>query len=1184
VFAASASRSRLTRLSWTTVAISLLALGIMVFPGNTLGSLNPLSHVGVPSTESKGASPASASSGWAVAPTSNAPLREKFLSMILPNYGRPNGPTLSPSCSYNAAATALCQSAEASLAKQSPHAPAAGPTSWYVQCQSCAPPGTEGAVMAYDVTDGYVVYYGGLNDSTGEQYGQTWEYSGAGVWTNIDATACAGVSGCPAGRLDAGATWDSEDGYLLMFGGANGSTNVVYGDTWDFLHGVWTELFPTNSPAARFSMALADDPKDGYVVGFSGIDSSFAFTTDTWVYSAGNWMQLSPKVSPPERYVAGFVYDPGDGYDLLFGGRINTGYYTGDTWEFLHGQWTELYPLASPPARGWIEDMMAYDARDGGIVIYGGEDNSYAPLVDTWAYYGGDWTQQFPLVSPGDIIAGNLAFDASTNQLLQFNGFNYYSGTNGYIDSPTTWNFSAALGAASITVTPNPTDATVPVVADIGSFGGTPPVTYALRFGDGTATVNPGSGVHTISHTYPVAGNFTVVMWANDSSVPVASVTASVAVLVNRLPVSVASGGPIPTDVTVPVSFAGAAYAGTPPFSYTWVWGDGTTAPLPVVRHVFNHVGNYTATFFANDSVGGVATSHVLVQVHPLPVVHFTLGPSPVDVGAITNYVGTAWSGTGAIQLTWGFGDGGWANGYSPTHVFTAAGNYTVRVWANDSIGGSGSAWGVITVTKDPHLVAVSAAPTATDAGNVVSFSSTVWGGTAPYAYSWRFGDGAGSHAADPTHVYNVTSEVAFSVAFWVNDSGGISLPSTLSVVVNPALVITSFTGSRGGAGANSLDLGQTLTLDATVTGGTGAYTYVYTGLPTGCASADYATITCSPQTTGTYSIVLSVTDQVGVTVTKTLSLAVGNDMTVTSFTASPSTVTAGTATTLTAAVSQGVEPYQYAYTSLPSGCASTNTATLACTPSAAGTYVIEVEITDASMSSVFANTTVDVNAPLAISAFSVTPDSVTSGTSVAFAVVTSGGTGPFTYAYTGLPGGCASTLASFTCSPSSGGTYTVTVTVTDADGATATSSTTLTVSAAQNSLLSSLGGGGGLLVIILVVIIAILLVWLLMRPRRKPTSPGPAAAPAAGAAAAPVGSAPGPQDHVSPSPEGVNAPQEPAPQSPGAAPSPPPDWREPSANPVQPGPPPTGPQYGSGVGGQPPAPPLPSSSEGWNQ
>lgn len=63
--------------------------------------------------------------------------------------------------------------------------------------------------------------------------------------------------------------------------------------------------------------------------------------------------------------------------------------------------------------------------------------------------------------------------------------------------------------------------------------------------------------------------------------------------------------------------------------------------------------------------------------------------------------------------------------------------------------------------------------------------------------------------------------------------------------------------------------------------------------------------------------------------------------------TASPANFTLGASTTLTATTAGGTPPFSYAFTGLPAGCSTQNTSSLACKPTASGTFTVNVTVTD---------------------------------------------------------------------------------------------------------------------------------------------------------------------------------------------------------------------------------------------
>jgi len=167
----------------------------------------------------------------------------------------------------------------------------------------------------------------------------------------------------------------------------------------------------------------------------------------------------------------------------------------------------------------------------------------------------------------------------------------------------------------------------------------------------------------------------------------------------------------------------------------------------------------------------------------------------------------------------------------------------------------------------------------------------------------------------------------------------------------------------------------------------------------------------------------------------------------VTSFVASPSVLTESGSTTLSVAATGGTTPYTYAYEGLPAGCTSSDTDSLVCSPTAVGTFTIFVTVSDAAERQVTATAELVVHPLPTISSFLVAPSTVAQGNATSFSVSAAGGTTPYSFRYTGLPLGCASSNTSLlTCVPRVAGAFTVTVIVTDARSMSANASTDLIV------------------------------------------------------------------------------------------------------------------------------------------
>jgi hypothetical protein len=231
---------------------------------------------------------------------------------------------------------------------------------------SVAPSPRYDASMGYDQADGYVVLFGGWSGSV--DLDDTWSYAG-GVWTEVQ------TGNVISGREGAMMTYDYADSYLLLFGGYNFTCACVFSDTWTYSAGVWTPVTPFTHPSARAWGEMTYDSEDGYVLLFSGVVAlTLSYSpADTWSYLGGVWTNLTSQISgaPPGVSQGGLVDDLYDGYPVLWGGYNATTLTGSDqTWEYTGAGWTQLSPATSPnPVLEW-EFEMAFDPLDNEVVLF----------------------------------------------------------------------------------------------------------------------------------------------------------------------------------------------------------------------------------------------------------------------------------------------------------------------------------------------------------------------------------------------------------------------------------------------------------------------------------------------------------------------------------------------------------------------------------------------------------------------------------------------------------------------------------------------------------------------------------------------------------------------------------------------------------------------------------------------
>src|SRR5712691_3603678 len=145
--------------------------------------------------------------------------------------------------------------------------------------------------------------------------------------------------------------------------------------------------------------------------------------------------------------------------------------------------------------------------------------------------------------------------------------------------------------------------------------------------------------------------------------------------------------------------------------------------------------------------------------------------------------------------------------------------------------------------------------PSSPQTNQQVTFTGAANGGTAPYVFSWTFGDGSTGTGSAVTHAY--TSAGTFTVALTVKDSGSPqqTASSQQSVTVSlPASLTTSFTHSP-----SSPIVGGQVTFTASASGGTSPYSFSWNFGDGGSATGSPATHVYSA--IGSYTVTLTTTD-----------------------------------------------------------------------------------------------------------------------------------------------------------------------------------------------------------------------------------------------------------------------------------------------------------------------------------
>ncbi|MCW3105059.1 MAG: hypothetical protein JWO09_3499 [Bacteroidetes bacterium] len=525
--------------------------------------------------------------------------------------------------------------------------------------------------------------------------------------------------------------------------------------------------------------------------------------------------------------------------------------------------------------------------------------------------------------------------------------------------------------------------------------GGQPPYTFLWSNGATTSAISglaPGTYSVTVTTANGCTTNGAVVI-----SQPVA-------------PVGYTSSQ---TNVTCSGSSNGSATVtpsgGTGAYAYSW-----NTSPVQTTATATNlAAGNYSALI--TDANGCSTTANITIAEPPALTANGMVVSNVTCNGLADGYATVGASGgTGTYSYMWSTSPAQYTQSVSGL----APGNYFVTVSdANNCIANS-----YITITEPPALAIASAAYPVTCNGACNGQTVVIpSGGTPGYSYQWM---PTGGTSASATGLCPGTYSIT------VTDGNGCMLASSLAVTQPAPLTVNA-------SGSTTICLGQNTGITAAASGGTGAYTYNWSGIGSGASQ------TVSPVSPSTYSVTamdangcISPVSTVSVNVT---SLTAAN-LTV----SGASAICYGSSATISSVVSGSTGPVTVNW----SAGLGTGNGPFTVSPPATTTYTVTV--TDACGNSVTGSVPVTVN-PLPT--VDLSPQTLVACNEVNAAFAENSGANSASQFNWNFGDGYASALEHPVHTYGSTGLYNVSLTVTSPFGCVNTASTTCNITVNQGSI-----------------------------------------------------------------------------------------------------------------------------------
>ena len=307
-------------------------------------------------------------------------------------------------------------------------------------------------------------------------------------------------------------------------------------------------------------------------------------------------------------------------------------------------------------------------------------------------------------------------------------------------------------------------------------------VTYSWLFGDGAT-----SPLQNPAHVYTIAGTFKVKLIVTSGNGCKDSLSKSITVL--GKPTAAFSVNNTAQCITGNAFvFTNSSSTTTGTLSYQWSFGDGSTSILTSPFHNYLSAGIYTVKLVVTTSNGCKDSLSSTVTVNPKPAVSFSI--NNINQCLQNNnvvFTNTSSVSSGTMTYQWQFGDGGTSTLQNPSHVYTVAGTYNVKLIVTSDKGCKDSVTHTTTINPKSAVAFTINTSTQCITGNNFTFSNTSSISTGTLTYQWTFGDGTSAATTNASHTYTTAGSYAVKLVVTTNFGCKDSLTQSILVGARPS-------------------------------------------------------------------------------------------------------------------------------------------------------------------------------------------------------------------------------------------------------------------------------------------------------------------------------------------------------------------------------------------------------------